>query len=193
MRRVIAGDGVDCAVGDSLDDCGKVVGGSKGRIHFGIGVVIGDSRIRQGEMMRSHFGRDTQSTALGFPHSLERSPGAQMSHVIFAARHLGKNQVAAHHRFFRCGRDPFQAEPGGVDAFVHHAVLRKVKIFAVLDHGHIEHARILQGAPKQSSVHHGFPVIGDADDTRFEHFADFRQRLAFLLLRDGANRKDTGR
>src|SRR5262245_56764001 len=60
----------------------------------------------------------------------------------------------------------------------------------MLDHREIEKLCIFQRAAEQPPVHYGFAIIGNSDDPRFHHFTDFGERFAFLLLRDGSDRKN---
>ncbi len=59
----------------------------------------------------------------------------------------------------------------------------------MLDDRKVEKLRVFQSTSKQTAVHDGLAIVGDADDARFNHFADLGQRFAFLALGDGPNRK----
>src|SRR5439155_17707235 len=80
-----------------------------------------------------------------------------------------------------------------VDALMHHPTLGEIQILAVLDHRHVEHLRIFERAAKELAVHDWLAIIGNADYTRFEHLAYFRERFTFLFFRNSADGKHVGR
>jgi hypothetical protein len=62
----------------------------------------------------------------------------------------------------------------------------------MLNYGKIEQLRIFQRTAEQAAIHDRFPVIGNADDSGFHHFADFGEGLPFLFAShraDGENER----
>ena len=107
-----------------------------------------------------------------------------MRHVVARAGKFGQQNIARHHHVFRSGRDPAQAQPGGVRAFVHVAAGREMQILAMIDDGQVERPGKLHGAPHHARVHHRAPVVGNRDNARFLHRADGGKLDAFAALGD---------
>ena len=63
-------------------------------------------------------------------------------------------------------------------------------ILAVLDHRHVEHAGVLERAPRQDRRRHRQAIVGHRDAAGFLQLGDVGELFALLAARDGANRID---
>ena len=71
-------------------------------------------------------------------------------------------------------RSPSSAARG---ALVGAAVALERRILAVLDHRHVEHARVLERAARQQRRRHRMPIVGDGDAAGGVQFGDVGELL----------------
>ena len=62
------------------------------------------------------------------------------------------------------------------------------EVLAVLDHRHVEHARVLERAARQQRRRHRMTIVGDCDAAGGAQLGDVGELLAFLSARDRADR-----
>ncbi len=191
MRRVIGRDGIDAAVDDAREHLVAVGRASQRRVHLHVRVVAHRRRQRfvgQREVMRRHLARDARAVLLPFADRAQRCGRAHVTDVHRRARHFGQRDIALHHD--RLGHPGYtaQAECGRVISLVRHAFTLQRRIFAVFEHRHVEHARILQRAPHQQRRLHRPSIIGNADAAGRAQLRDVGELIAVRALRDGADR-----
>ena len=112
---------------------------------------------------------------------------AEMDALAFRFRN--KN-VARNHDLLGGTGDSRQTELGGNKAFIHHAVADKVLILAVAHDEQTEMVGILHRQTEKVRVRYRLSVVGNRDDARFLHPADFRHFNARQPLGDRADRID---
>ena len=81
MGRVIGGDSVHRAVGQSHEQCFAIRCGAQRGIHFEVGVILADIFVDQREVMWSDFAGDARTAALTATDRLQRVGGREMSDV----------------------------------------------------------------------------------------------------------------
>ena len=74
MRRVIARQDVERAVGDAFEERVDVALRPERRVHFEIGVEILNRFIRQGDVMRTNFAADLHPARPRFAQAAARFP-----------------------------------------------------------------------------------------------------------------------
>ena len=137
--------------------------------------------------MRAHFARHLHAAALALSHRLDRRPGAHVRDVNVAAGHLREQDVASRGNRFRDAGNAGQAQRCRHRAFVRAAVAFQRLIFAVLDHRHVEHARVLERAAREDRRRHRQPVIGHRHAAGLFQFGDVGELFALLSPRHRAN------
>ena len=136
------------------------------------GIRLGELIVGEREMVRRHLAGDLHATTLALPHGLERRPRAHVRDVHVTARHLRQQHIArGHDRFGRAGNAP-QAEFRRPRPFVRAAITLERLIFAVLDHRHAEHARVLERTSRQKRRRDRVPIVGHRDASRRTQLGD---------------------
>jgi hypothetical protein len=75
MRRVIGGNGVHGAVGQSYEQCFAIRCGAQRWVHFEVGVILADIFIDQREVMWSDLAGNADPATLSPPDRLQRVSG----------------------------------------------------------------------------------------------------------------------
>lgn len=113
-----------------------------------------------------------------------------MRDVHVAAGHLGEQDVARGRNRLGHAGNAFQAELRRLRALVRAAVALEGRIFAVLDHRHVEHARVFERATREERRGHRMPIVGHRDTAGLAKLRNVGQLLALLPARDRADRID---
>ena len=140
--------------------------------------------------MRRHLAGDARAARLAVAHRVERLPRAHVGDVHDAAGQLGERDVAQRHDRLGLAGDAAQAERRRLIALVRDAVALQRLLLAVLDDGHVEHARVLERPAHQQRRRHRTPVVGQRDAAGLLELGDIGQLLALLPARHGADRID---
>ncbi len=186
VRRVIAGDAVDDAVGEAGCDGAPVRFPTQRRRQLGEGAVIADLVLVQREIGRSGIAGDAQPFLLGLADRFDRGGGRDVRGVIARAGPAHQMQVALDHHHFGIGRDARNAETGGQLAIVHRPAIGEARLFRMLDHQRIEAARIGQGAAHHLHVAHRMESVGEAERAAIGQQRHLHQILALQPLGQGA-------
>ncbi len=182
VRRVIARQNVERAVGDPFDQRVDIALAAQRRIHFEVGVEILDRLIRQRDVMRTNFAADFHSARPRFaqePHAAGRADVLAMNRMIAQLR---EQNVARDDGFLARRRPAGQPEQRAPVAFVHHAVADEIVVLAMIEHRQADHARVLHRAPHQLVILNAMAVVGDRDHPGLRERADRRQLFAREIL-----------
>ena len=143
-RRVVAGDRVDRAVAQTLDDGAPVALAAQRRRQFREGPVIADRGLVQREIGRGGIAGDRQPGRLGLADRVDRRLGRDMRDVIARAGDRDEAQIALDHDHFGHRRDRRQAEPRRDLALGDLAGGGEARLLRVLDDELVEAAGIGQ-------------------------------------------------
>ncbi len=183
MRRVVGRDDVDAAVGEAAEHGVAIGRFAQRRIHLRVRVV--GNRLRQhlvgkDEVVRRHLAGNPRALRFAEAHRLERLPRAHVRDVDGAAGQRRQRDVAQRHDRLGFAGNPAQAERRGLKAFVCDAVALERLLFAVLDDGDVEHARVFERAPHQQRRRHRPAIVCNRDAAGVLQLGDVRELLAFL-------------
>ena len=190
MRRVIARQDIERAVGDSFEERVDIALRPQRRIHFEIRVEILNRLIGQGDVMRANFAADLHPARPRLaqePHAPGRADVLAMNPMVAKFR---EQNVARDDRFLARRGPAGQTEQGAPVAFVHDAVADEIVVLAVIEHRQADHARVLDRATHQFVILHAVTVVGDRDHAGLGERTDRRQFFAGEILRNRAGRQN---
>ena len=220
VRRVVAAQHGERAVGESRENRVAVPRGAERRIHFEIGVerrprgtprgvgfvaenapailrperlAAGDRGVGEREVMRAGLAGNGHAALLGLAQQADAAGGAYMLAVDGRASEFGEEDVALHDHFLAHGGPAAQSELGAPVALVHDALGGELVILAMIHRGQVEHARVFERAAHEVVVLHAMAVVGDRDDAGLEKLSDGREFLARDALGDRAGDEDVHR
>ncbi len=107
-----------------------------------------------------------------------------------AAGGFGQGDVAAGHHVLGGGGHSGQPEEHRHHPLVHHALLRQLADFGVVQHRLVEHQAILEGPPHQFGVADRVAVVGEGDRAGLDQLADLGQFLPLAILADAGHHED---
>ena len=190
VRRMVSRDNVNRSVTKSLDAGESVRFLAQGRIHAAAAVIAHDPLIRRADVMRRRFRSHADAARLRLADQLHAAFGRNMAEMNTLAFHFRNENVARNHDLLGGTGGSRQTELSGNKAFIHHAVADKVLILAVAHDEQPKMVGILHRQTEKVRVRYRLSVVGNRDDTRFLHPADFRHFNARQPLGDRADRID---
>ena len=190
VRRVVGGNRVERAVRKALDAGQPVALLAQRRIDAAVAVIADDPVVRRADVVRRGLGGHAHAARLRLAHQLHAALRGDVAQVDALVLSLGHQDVARDHHFLRRAGDARQAELGGDEALVHHAVAHEALVLAVAHDEHAEVIGVLHRQAKQVGIGDRPAVVGDRDDAGLLHAADLRHLLALQALRDRTDRVD---
>ena len=161
VRAVVAGDGVDGAVGHRGRQGLAVPLAAQGRGHLGEGAVVADRRLVQREVVRRRAGRDRQAARFGPADHLQRLGAGDVGHVVAPAGHLDQPQVALDHDDLVEQMVAGETETGRQFAGIHRAG-GEARFLRVLQDDRVHRTGVAEGAAHHLGVGHGLKAVGEA-------------------------------
>ena len=162
-RRMVAGDCINGAVAQPLDDGAPVSFAAQRGRQLGEGPILADRGLVQREIGGRGIAGHRQPLRLGAPNRLDRGRGRQMGDVIARAGDLDEPKVALDHDDLGRRRDCRQAQPGGDLAFVDLARSGKARFFRMLHHQQVEAAGVGQYAAHDERIGDRLDPVGKAE------------------------------
>ena len=147
MRRVIAGQNGDGAIGDTFDQRVDVALGPERRIHFEIRVEAAERFVRQRDVMRADFAAEFDAAVARFAEKPHAAPGAEVLAMDRRVAEFREERIALDDDFLAGRRPARQPEHRAPVALVHHAFADEMVVLAMVHDDQPKHARILQRAP----------------------------------------------
>src|SRR5450759_327561 len=188
VGRVIRSDEIDRSVLHAIAQRFDILRGAKRWIHLRVRVVPPNALLRQREMVGADFRSDSYPALLPPANQLDGSLRAHVREVNVPARQPCEEDVADDHDLLRFRLNPLEAELRADDPFVHRSARRERWLLAMVDHGNLEGARVLERRSHQLRARDRLAVIADRDRAGAHHLPEFGQRLPFLTDRDRADR-----
>ena len=174
-RRMVAGDCINGAVAQPLDDGAPVSFAAQRGRQLGEGPILADRGLVQHEIGGRRIAGHRQPLRLGAPNRPDPGRGRQMGGVIACAGDLDEPKVALDHDDLGRRRDCRQAQPGGDLAFVDLARSGKARFFRMLQHQQVEAAGVGQYAAHDERIGDRLDPVGKAERTVGGEQAHFGQ------------------
>ena len=190
LRIVVGMDGVDGTIAQALDDGLAIILAAQGRGELEEGAVAADVVLVEREVIDGNPCRNRAVTFLGGSQKLNRGGAGDLGGVVFDTRETGQLQIARQRNGLGFARLATQAQDGGKQPLVHHAVAGEIGIAQVMHKGHAVVGGIAHGGAQQAGRLDGMAAIGEADDAGFAKQAKFGHLLAAETLGDGPSRQD---
>ena len=192
VRRVVGGDDVDGAVGETGPQRLGVGGSAQGRVDLvdrvvGRGQVVGEEQV-----VGADLGGDVPPRRLGLPDDLDRPGGGDVADVEAGADVGGQQAVAGDHCLLGHRRPAGQPEPARELALVHLGALGQPRLLGVLGDDAVERLDVLQRTAHQHRVVHALAVVGEHPHPsgRVGHRAELGELVAGQADGDGADGVD---
>ena len=214
MRRVVAAQNFNRAVGQSFQNRLAVARGAQWRVHFEIRVVggpfrkfilesrqnfpvigpkscaAGHRRVGEREVMRAGLAGNRHAAFLRLAQQRDAARRAQVLAMDARAGEFGEQDVARDNHFLARRRPAAQAQHGAPITLVHHAVGHERIILAMVHHRQVEHFGVFARPAHEFVVLHAMAVVGDGHDAGAFERADGREFLAGDVFGDGPGHKD---
>ena len=179
MRRVVAAEDRQCAVGYAFDDGIDVLLRAQGRVHFKIAVEGGECGVRESDVVGADFAGNFDAARAGLADEAHAAAGADVLAVDRGVAKFRQHDVAGDNHFLASAWPAGQSKAEAPLALVHDAIANNRVILAVIHHGEAEHAGVFHRAAHDFVVLDAMAVVGERDDSGIEKRADGSEFLAF--------------
>ena len=182
---MVGGDGIQCAVQQSLDHGLPVIFCAKGRVHPVVGVPLFQLFMGHHEVMGTGFGSNGNPALFRVPNHIHRSAGAHMADVHRHPIGFRHGDFPGCTAVFGGGGNPRHAQLPGNTTLVHNAALCQIQILAVGRDRQPQRGRSVHGIRQKAGVFHRPAVVTQGNGSGFGQCFPVAGLLTFQALGHG--------